>query len=145
MPMKTSELLTIFKSNDLPLKFILPDGEQIGGDLHITEVKNVHVNSTDCGGNSHSFEETVIQLWKNEYSEREAEWSTTKARNIMDIVAKTQPFMLDTEVFFEFGDSTRLTSKYRVEASMDSEGISLWLKGVATECKPMSQNATACC
>ena len=143
--MKTSELISLLNSNDTSLSFLLPSGEEIGGDLHITEVKNVHVNSTDCGGNAHQFEETIIQLWKNERSLKKAKWSTSKAKKIMDTVARTQPFLNDTEVFFEYGDSSLQTGKFGVQAGISSEGVTLYLQGVATQCKPSKLSKVGCC
>ncbi|MCG8373130.1 MAG: DUF6428 family protein, partial [Balneolales bacterium] len=74
--MKTIDFLHTLNHSNKKLSFLLPGSEVISGDLHITEVKNTHIISTDCGGNSHEFEETVIQLWINENSGLTPKWTT---------------------------------------------------------------------
>ncbi len=128
------------------LRFILPNGREIQGDLHFTEVKSITVNSTDCGSNSHSFNETVIQLWLNERSGKEAEWSGRKAINILNKVGSKLRFDLESEAFIEYGDSVSQTAKYSIE-SMNRVGddliVNLFVK--PTECKPSRNKAFACC
>ena len=70
------------------------------GDLHITEVKNVTVASVDCGLNAHDFKETIIQLWVNELSGVEAEWTGEKALNILHKVGLTQRYDLSSTTYF---------------------------------------------
>lgn len=66
--MYTSDFISRITNTNKELHFVLMDAGTIGGDLHITEIKNVQVDSTDCGGNQHSYKETVVQLWQNERS-----------------------------------------------------------------------------
>ncbi|MGB0346160.1 MAG: DUF6428 family protein [Balneolaceae bacterium] len=143
--MKTSELLNTINENNRLLNFQLPDGEMIVGDLHITEVKNIHVDSTDCGGFKHSFEETVIQLWLNEESNEVEHWSTSKARNIFDIVGEQRDYLYDSDVFIEFGDSKHLTSKYAIEFSGNEDSLTIHLKNLYPQCKPKNNMENACC
>lgn len=146
--MKTNKFLQIINNTEKELNFILPNGEKITGDLHITEVKNVRIDSTDCGGNSHSFEETWLQLWINEDSNRLPYWTTNKAKGIFNIVESKQPFFMDSTIFVEFGDSKNPTSKYsfNVEENETSINLKLWIP--PTECKPRSlanQIESECC
>ncbi len=128
------------------LTFILSDGRKLEGDLHFTEVKSVNVKSMDCGSNAHTFNETIIQLWLNEQSEKKAQWTVEKAANILNKVRAKQPIDHSSEVFFEFGDSKTQTSKFSIE-SMNREGeklvIRLYVK--PTVCKPRFNNELACC
>ena len=50
--MKTSEFLKILEKNpNKPLQFEYLNNQIVGEAYHITEVKNVHIDSVDCGGN----------------------------------------------------------------------------------------------
>lgn len=141
-------LHTLNNNRDKALAFYLPDGNKLGGDLHITEVMNARIESTDCGSNSHNFEETTIQLWRNEHSGKTATWTVDKAIGILDKVGEIQPYMNDSELFFEYGDSELPTSRYSVKEVNDVEGelgLNLYVK--APVCKPSlaAQGALACC
>ncbi len=147
--MNTQTFLNTLNNNrNKALSFYLPNGNKLGGDLHITEVMNAKIDSTDCGSNSHRFEETTIQLWKNEHSEKVATWTVDKALKILDKVGDIQPYMNESELFFEYGDSTIPTSRYSVKEvkNTDTEiGLDLYVKPPV--CKPSmaEQGALACC
>lgn len=143
--MKTSELLNTINETENSLEFMLPSGETIKGDLHITEIKNVTVDSTDCGGFKHSFQETVIQLWLNESSKKDAKWTTSKASKIFEIVGNQRDFLVDAEAFFEFGDSNHLTSKYSITPERHDDGLILHLGAIYPQCKPRLLQQTSCC
>ncbi len=145
--MKTRYLFEQLDKNPTKkLRFILPNGREIQGDLHFTEIKSITVKSMDCGANSHSFNETVIQLWLNERSDKEAEWSGRKAVTILNKVGSKQRFDLESEAFFEYGDSISQTAKYSI-TSIDQVGeelmVHLYVK--PTECKPSRDQEFACC
>ena len=143
--MKTSEFLSKINESDRSLLFKLPNGDLINGDLHITEVKNVHVDSTDCVGFKHSFKETVIQLWLNEDSNINERWSTGKAAKIFDIVGKQRDYLEDAEAFIEFGDSQNITSKYAIQVEEKNQEVTVLLNAVYPQCKPRLLNQNACC
>lgn len=143
--MKTSNLLDKLRSTNKTLQFQLPDRSLIQGDLHITEVKNVTIESTDCGGFTHDYQETVIQLWLNESSKKEANWSTFKASKIFDIVGKQREFLLDTEAFIEYGDSTHVTTKYTIQLEEEEDVLKISLGHTYPACKPKMLLANACC
>ena len=145
--MNTSELFKTFEKNPTKkLQFILPDGREVKGDLHFTEVKSVTVKSVDCGSNAHSFNETIIQLWLNERSGKEAEWLGSKAINILDKVGSAQHLDPDSEVYFEYGDSLSQTAKYSIDSvNYEKEDLLIQLYVKPTECKPSRNKALACC
>jgi hypothetical protein len=143
--MKTSELLNKINETEKSLLFQLPEGDLIKGDLHITEVKNVHVDSTDCGGFKHSFQETVIQLWLNEDSPKEEDWTTTKAAKIFDIVGNQREYLLEADAFIEFGDSNNVNSKYGVEFDENDNELKILLNEVYPLCKPRTLMQNSCC
>jgi len=140
---------TLISNTNKDLSFILPDDTGLSGDLHITEIQNHKVDSVDCGGNAHQYDETVVQLWINETSDVHAEWSTDKAMKIFDIVGKKLTYKDDAELFIEFGDSNHSTIRYSVKnVRSDAERLIVDMTVKPTVCKP-SQNRTkemrTCC
>ena len=62
--MKLSELKSILESQpDKFPRFILPDGDQVPANFHLTEVGHVAKNFIDCGGTIRKTESCVLQLW----------------------------------------------------------------------------------
>ena len=145
--MKTYNLFEALNSNSgKTLNFILSDGKSITGDLHITEVKNVLVESVDCGSNEHLFRETIIQLWVNESSDKEVIWTTEKALDILNKVGAKKKYDTESEVYFEFGDSSSATAKYSIESIEEEEDqLNINLFVMPTVCKPSLSGNYACC
>lgn len=148
--MNTSTFInTLVNNNGKELRFTLPDSTVLSGDLHITEIQNHHVDSVDCGGNAHQYDETVVQLWINENSDVHAEWSTDKAMKIFDIVGKKLTYKDDAELFIEFGDSKHSTIRYSVKnIRSDAERVVVDMTVKPTVCKPSlnrTEEMRACC
>lgn len=148
--MNTSTFInTLISNTGKELQFTLPDQTILSGDLHITEIQDHKVNSVDCGGNAHSYDETVVQLWINECSGKTAEWTTDKAIKIIDLVGKNIAYKKDAELFIEFGDSAHPTIKYSVkDIESGSERVQISLMVKPTVCKPSltkTETAGACC
>lgn len=148
--MNTSTFInTLVNNTGKELRFTLPDGTIISGDLHITEIQNHHVDSVDCGGNAHQYDETVVQLWINENSDVHAEWSADKAMKIFDLVGRKLTYKDDAELFIEFGDSNHSTIRYSVKnIRSDAERVVVDMKVKPTVCKPSlnrTEETGACC
>ena len=145
--MKTYELFeTLNRNTGKALNFVLPGDKNITGDLHITEVKNVMVESVDCGSNEHLFRETVIQLWVNESSGKQVDWTVGKALGILNKVGAKKKYDTESEVFFEFGDSALSTAKYSIDNFVVTEtGLDIHLYVEPTVCKPSVAGNYACC
>lgn len=148
--MNTSTFITTLTSNKgKALRFLLPDETVLSGDLHITEIQHHNVNSVDCGGNSHTYQETVLQLWINERVSTVAEWTTTKATKIIDIVGRETEYISEAELLIEFGDSDHPTIRYSIgEIDESSETISVRLTVKPTVCKPslnVGSELASCC
>lgn len=131
------------------LQFKLPDQSVIAGDLHITEIQNHSVDSVDCGGMQHQYQETVIQLWINENSEVQAEWTTDKALKIVDLVGTKLTYQEEAEIFIEFGDSKHATMRYSIKEIYQVDRLmQVELMVKPTVCKPRSLKSTekeVCC
>lgn len=148
--MNTSTFIqTLISNSGKKLQFILPDETTISGDLHITEIQHHTVNSVDCGGNAHTYNESVIQLSLNERSDSIAKWTTDKAIKIIDTVGQKSSYVNDAELLIEFGNSTHPTIRYsvaRIDTASESVDIRMTVK--PTVCKPKlnaGRQLAACC
>ena len=64
--MKTQELFEILKANqDKALLFEYSEGQLVGANYHITEVKHTQIESVDCGAGVDAWNETIVQLWES--------------------------------------------------------------------------------
>lgn len=140
---------TLVSNTNKDLSFILPDDTRLSGDLHITEIQNHKVDSVDCGGNEHQYDETIVQLWINETSSDVAEWRTEKALKIFEIVGKKIEYRNDAELFIEFGDSSHPTVRYSVGRIVEtSQDVTIMLTVKPTVCKPSlskTEEMGVCC
>ncbi|UXX80017.1 DUF6428 family protein [Reichenbachiella carrageenanivorans] len=146
--MKTSELLTLLKGNpEMGLVFEIESGQFVKPTFHITEVKNVTVESVDCGGNPDTYKETIIQLMVNPLEKMRKPWTAQKALDIFEKVGQLKPMDDDAEVFFEYGDLTMRTSNFSVEnVIFNEDNIHFELFAKPTVCKPsLNPNAKQCC
>ncbi|MFK7932283.1 MAG: DUF6428 family protein [Saprospiraceae bacterium] len=136
--MQTQEFLSILKQNpNKEIVFEYAAGEFVPNAYHITEVKNVHIESVDCGGRPDEYYQTVIQLWIGETVTQERAMTADKAMKILDIVDKKKPMRRDTELFFEYGYGDLRTSNYQVENVVElANKIILQMYVAPTVCKP---------
>lgn len=148
--MNTSTFIETFISNTgKKLQFILPDQTVISGDLHITEIQHHSVDSVDCGGNSHTYNETVFQLSINEHSKSVAKWTTDKAIKIIETVGRKSSYKSEAELLIEFGDSAHPTIRYSVaKIDVTSGNVSVMMAIKPTVCKPalaVGKSLVSCC
>ena len=62
--MKLGDLKAALREHpDKNVGFILPDGDPVPADFHVTEVGHVIKNFIDCGGTKRSTETMVLQAW----------------------------------------------------------------------------------
>ncbi|MEO9966331.1 MAG: DUF6428 family protein [Reichenbachiella sp.] len=146
--MKTSEFIEVLKENpSLGLEFEIESGKFIKPTFHITEVKNLTIESVDCGGNPDSYKQTVVQLMVNPLEEMRRPWSAKKALDIFEKVEALKPMEADAEIFFEYGDLEMRTSNFSVEDVLFANNtIRLELFAKPTVCKPsLNPGAKQCC
>lgn len=114
---------------------------------HITEIKNVHVESVDCGGYAHDFDQTVVQLWVDNVETSDRAMSAEKAKKIFDIVDNVKPINITAPIFFEWGNTDLKTSQYDVTEVVEAaDKVTIKLSVPAVQCKPKSlklENANA--
>ena len=105
--MKTREFLQILESNkNTSLLFEYTSGQLVGANYHITEVKHISVDSVDCGAQTDSWNETIIQLWESPSELGKTEYMTSvKALEILNKVGTMKQYDLDSEVKIEYSNS----------------------------------------
>ena len=136
--MKTREFLDILNANrDKSLLFEYSNGKFVGANYHITEVKHIHIDSVDCGANSDSWNETLIQLWESPSEAGKTEYmSTLKALGILNKVAKLRAFDPDAELKFEYGNDSFHTAHLFVnDIQADDSRLVVKMAVTKTDCK----------
>ena len=151
--MLTSEFISLL--SQYPTKglfFEYRPGTFVRTDYHITEIKNVTYDSVDCGGLQNKWQETHVQLWENEMPEPDHQVDTTKALKIFQVVDKVRPTFQDTEIKFEYGNSSFPTAILPVnDVVVNGSSIIVRLTADATTCKAKDRATTpeeaaaACC
>ncbi len=64
--MKVKEFVKVLEQHKgKELLFSYDQDQFVGANYHLTEVKNVQFDTTDCGGKTNFWEETHFQLWES--------------------------------------------------------------------------------
>ena len=138
MNMKTQEFFDLLKGHqDKSLLFEYSPGQRVGANYHITEVKHLKIDSVDCGAQTDSWNETIVQLWESPSEIGKTEYmSTYKALGILNKVGRIQAYDLDAEVKFEYSNSLFHTAQLFVN-DYEILGSKLLLKLAVqkTDCK----------
>ena len=152
--MTTQTFLELLATNSQKeLVFEYEANQFISAAYHITEVKNVHFESIDCGGNAHEEFQTIVQLWISPKDFLKTTcMSTEKALKIFNIVDGVKPLRKETEIFFEYGYQDLRTSVYSIEEVEATETqLIIRMFVPKTACKPALQvlqkgkEALSCC
>ena len=136
--MQTSELFKLLNDHkNKELLFEYQPGQFVGANYHITEVKNITVDSVDCGAGTDFWKETVIQLWESpKEKDKTTFMSAFKALGILNKVDKIKPMEKDTEVKFEYSNDHFHTAQLFVNDYVYNEQkIILKLTSQKTDCK----------
>ena len=136
--MNTKELLNLLDEHrNKSLLFEYRKDQLVGANYHITEVKNVTVDSVDCGSATDYWKETVIQLWESPDELDKTEFMTVhKALSILDKVNRIKPMDLSAEVKFEYSNDGFHTAQLFVDDYSYTENrLMLSLAVNKTDCK----------
>ncbi len=150
--MKTSQFLKILLANPTKeLVFEYRPGQYVPKAFHITEVKNLFIESVDCGGNPSSDRQTVVQLWATDSEKADRAMDAAKATKIFGIVESKKPLTADAQILFEYGNETTPTSVYDIEeVAEENDQLLIQLYVPPTQCKPrellkkMAQEGSCC-
>lgn len=155
--MKTSELLNLLEAqNHKSLIFEYAPGQIVPANYHITEVKHLQIESVDCGAQTDSWNETVIQLWESPSEIGKTEFMTAyKAHGILKKVGRMRAFDLDAEIKIEYGNSLFHTAQLFVaDYELRANNLIIKLAIEKTDCKakelcgvpePAVQEEAGCC
>lgn len=136
--MKTREFLTLVRQNpNKELLFQYAPGKTVGANYHITEVKNVTIDTVDCGGGTNFRKETIVQLWESPKEIDKKDFLTTnKALEILNRVDRIKPMEKEVEVKFEYGNAQFHAAQLFVHDHHVAGGQLIIELGVnATDCK----------
>jgi len=136
--MKTQEFLEILENHkNKSLLFEYSPGKLVGANYHITEVKNLTIESVDCGAGTDAWKETIIQLWESPKEKDKTEFmGTFKALGILKKVDGMRPMVRDAEVKFEYSNETFHTAQLFVnDYSYNDQKLIINLGVEKTDCK----------
>ncbi len=136
--MNTQEFLSLLESNkNNALLFEYAPNQLVGANYHITEVKHTKIDAVDCGANSDSWNETVIQLWESPDEIGKIEYMTAiKALEILKKVGIMKPYDMDAVVRFEYSNSLFNTAQlYVAGAQVIENNLLIRLTVEPTDCK----------
>jgi hypothetical protein len=98
--------------------FILPDGDPIPADFHVTEVGHVVRNFIDCGGTFRRQETCLLQAWVAE-NDADHGLSAERLTKILELSAAVVPSEgLDVEVEYD----TCCFAQYKIDHMEEAEG-----------------------
>jgi len=136
--MKVSEFIEILEQQkNKELLFSYAKDQYVGANYHLTEVKNVQFDTTDCGGKTNFWEETHFQLWESPTELGKRTYMTTdKILAIVTKVNSIKALKTGTEVKMEYGNETFSTSVMPIEhIDFDKNRVYVNLFSEATRCK----------
>ncbi len=155
--MKTSEFLSLLKEHsNKSLLFEYKEGQYVGANYHITEIKNITIESVDCGARADSWKETIVQLWESPADLGKTEYmSISKALGILNKVAGIRAMEKNAEVKFEYSNADFHTAQLFVnDYELNNDQLIIKLGVLKTDCKakeacgvPVETNVKeeACC
>ncbi len=136
--MKTASFLKLLGEHpNTSLVFEYEEGNYIKPNYHITEVKNTTIESVDCGAKTHSWKETIIQLWENPSEKDKTTYlSAYKALSILKKVNRIKPMEPSAEVKFEYGNENFHTTQLFVnDYKTQNKNLIITLAPNKTTCK----------
>ena len=136
--MKTQTFLNTLKNNlNKELLFEYAPDTFVKANYHITEIKNLSIESVDCGGKTNFWKETIVQLWENPLEIGKRSFMTvSKAIEIFDRVDSIKPLQLDTEIKIEYGNNLFHTANLVIHSiAVNDKSIIIKLHSDTTQCK----------
>ena len=139
--MKTREFIELLEQNPgKSLLFEYRHGETVAPDYHITEIKNVSIDSVDCGAGTDFWRETILQLWESPVEKESRTYmSSYKAMSIINKVDKIKPLHKDAVIKFEYGNEAFHTAQLPVMGvEIGAQQLRIKLVPDITDCKAKS-------
>lgn len=136
--MKTNEFLSILNEHsNKSLLFEYQPGHLVGANYHITEIKNLTIDSVDCGAGTDFWKETIIQLWESPEEIGKLDFMLShKALSILNRVDSIKPMEKEVEVKFEYGNANFHTAQLFVnDYEVIEDNLTFKLGVEKTDCK----------
>lgn len=136
--MKTQDFINLLQANpEKELVFEYRSGQTVGANYHITEVKNITVDSVDCGGGTDYWKETVIQLLEDLSETGKTRYMTAaKALGILNRVNSIKPMDPLSPLKFEYGNQAFHTTQLPVgDYSSQGDRLLMRLREDSALCK----------
>ena len=136
--MKTSEFLDILKTyQGKSLLFQYQPDQFVKANYHITEVKNISVESVDCGAGTDAWNETIVQLWESPSEIGKTEFmSSYKALSILTKVDRMRAMDRDAEIKVEYSNDSFHTAQLFVnDYEINPQQLIFNLAVEKTDCK----------
>lgn len=130
---------------------IVYEGRAVQTGFHVTEVKAGSFVTLDCGGNSDSWSETVLQVEDIPGSDGKAQMTTGKFRSILGLVDQKVSLDHGARLTIEIGRPGEAMRVYDIaEVSITDQAAILVLGIRQAICKPrhraeQATRAAACC
>lgn len=136
--MTTQAFIQLIKNHPAKeLRFAYGPNQYIPGYYHISEIKNGKLESVDCGGNTHAFNQTIVQLWLPDTDKDYEKFTGHKAGKIFDIVQHKTMLDPDAELLIEYGNRQLTTAHYAIgEICHEEHRITLHMYVPGPVCKP---------
>lgn len=122
---------SLLQHPDQQVRFVLPDGDAIPAEFHVTEVGHVVKNFIDCGGTTRSVEACLLQTWVSE-DDKDHRLTAGKLAKILDLSRKVVPSEdLNVEVEYD----CCVVGQYNLDtSSTDGKVLSFQLGNKKTDC-----------
>jgi len=136
--MKTNEFLEVLNQHkSKELLFEYTTGHFVGANYHITEIKNITVDSVDCGAGVDFWKETIVQLYESPEELDKTEFMTAdKALAILNRVDAIKPMVKDAELKLEYSNANFHTAQLFVnDVVWNDKRIIIKLAVEKTDCK----------
>ncbi len=151
--MTTEKFINILETNsNKALLFEYQPQQFARTNYHLTEIKKVHFDTVDCGGNPNEWNETQIQIWENPNEKDKQEFMTTdKILSIFNKVDSIKLLNYDTELKVEYGNDKFHTCVMKIKSIKQNDNqIIVQLFEEKTLCKAPSEltenkKETSCC
>jgi len=136
--MKTKEFLSLLRDNgSKELVFDYNKGALVGANYHLTEVKNIVVDSVDCGAGTDFWKETIVQLWESPSELDKTKYmSVSKALQILNRVNGIKPMELEAELKIEYSNANFHTAQLFIDGyDIFEDRLLIKLAVEKTDCK----------
>lgn len=146
--MNTKQFLeNLISYGELPVRFVLPVGDSVPGDYHITELQAAGITAVDCGGSIEHRREIVAQLLAGNSGEP---MSADRVAGIFQRVlggAAGESFDLEASLFVDYDGRGQQLARYPVtEVRLEARGVDVQLGSLRSVCRPSrSKTGSGCC